>query len=70
MIDCILLDAFNILDTMVPPSFATGSLEMSPSFQALADELDDPSVRPTETQLLKIEQELDQVAGIADKLPL
>ena len=36
---------------------------MSPSFRALAEELDDPETRPTETQLRQIERELDQIPG-------
>lgn len=52
-----------ILDDLVPASFGCSSLEMSPSFRALAEELDDPKVRPSDTQLLQIERELEQIAG-------
>ena len=43
---------------------------MSPSFRALAEELDDPETRPTETQLRQIERELDQIPGAGSQATL
>lgn len=39
------------------------SLELSPSFRALAEELDNPQIRPSDTQMRLIERELDLIAG-------
>ncbi|XP_067930629.1 uro-adherence factor A-like [Watersipora subatra] len=49
-------------DVMGPSSFNSPLLELSPSFRALADELDDPKARPSETQIRQVEEELDRIA--------
>ena len=59
-----------ISDEVIPASFTCTSLEMSPSFRALAEELDDPETRPTETQLRQIERELDQIPGAGPQATL
>lgn len=53
-----------VIEDIVPASFTCTSLELSPSFRALAEELDDPNARPSGTERLQIEQELDQVEGV------
>ena len=47
----------------VPASFTMDSLELSPSFRALAEELDNPKMKPSDTQMRQIERELDLIGG-------